>query len=84
MDGLPGMKKGLEVGKRENVAPIKKMVGPLAPARYHSVGNYSLEHLIVVAVLFLLLGYTMAHVGPSYAERLFSALHMDSRTTIWH
>jgi hypothetical protein len=84
MDGLPGMKKGLEVGKRENVAPIKKMVGPLAPARYQPVASYTLEHLIVVAVLFLLLGYAFARVGPGYVDRLSEVLDMDLKTIIWH
>lgn len=30
MDGLPGMKRGVETAKREDVPPIKKMVGPYA------------------------------------------------------
>lgn len=30
MDGLPGMRRGVETSKRENVTPIKKMVGPYA------------------------------------------------------
>jgi hypothetical protein len=84
MDGLPGMKKALEVGKLENVAPIKKMVGPLAPLRYQSTGTYTLEHLIVVAMLFLFLGVALAHFGPAYADRMADVLHMDVKTTIWH
>jgi hypothetical protein len=84
MDGLPGMKRGLEFGRLENVAPIKKMVGPLAPVRYQFTGSYTLEHLIVVAVLFLFLGLALAHFGPAYAGRVADVLHMDSKTTIWH
>jgi len=78
------MKKALEVGKREGVAPIKKMVGPLAPVRYQSAASFTVEHLFAVAVLFLLLGVTLAHYGPAYADRLFDALHLDSKATIWH
>jgi hypothetical protein len=84
MDGLPGMKKALEVGKRESVAPIKKMVGPLAPVKYQSVGSYTVEHLVVVAVLFLLLGIALAHYGPAYTESLLEVLPMDSKATFWH
>ena len=28
MDGLPGMRRGVETARKENVKPIKKMVGP--------------------------------------------------------
>lgn len=31
MDGLPGLRRGVETAKREKVQPIKKMVGPFAP-----------------------------------------------------
>lgn len=30
MDGLPGMRRAVETGRKEGVVPIKKMVGPLA------------------------------------------------------
>lgn len=33
MDGLPGMKRGLETGRKEDVRPVKKMVGPFAPEK---------------------------------------------------
>jgi len=54
MDGLPGMKRGLETGKTDNVKPIKKMVGQYAPPtngmRPVKRAYYS-EHLILAALL---------------------------------
>lgn len=59
MDGLPGMKRGVETGRTDAVKPIKKMVGPLAPAvigvprRAKQV--YTAGHLILAALLSSLL-----------------------------
>ncbi|KAL2148636.1 hypothetical protein VTH82DRAFT_2190 [Thermothelomyces myriococcoides] len=53
VDGLPGMRIGYEVHKREGIAPIEKMVGPSAPRRYaySNSGRFGVWHLILVAVL---------------------------------
>jgi hypothetical protein len=56
------MKKALDVGRRDKVAPIKKMVRPLPPVQRQRWSNrsYNLEHVIVVALLSLALGATVA------------------------
>jgi hypothetical protein len=54
MDGLPGMKRGVETGKTDAVKPIKKMVGPHAPLANGSrpiKAVYGAGHLILVALL---------------------------------
>lgn len=53
MDGLPGMKRGVETGKTDGVKPIKKMVGQYAPVNGPRLAKkvYSSEHLILVAFL---------------------------------
>lgn len=51
VDGLPGMKIGYKTGKQQGIAPIKKMVGPMAPQAYHNNRRFSILHLILVAVL---------------------------------
>ncbi len=33
MDGLPGMHRAISTAKRDNVKPMKKMVGPLPPVK---------------------------------------------------
>ncbi len=58
------MRRGVETAKRENVAPIKKMVGPLAPSNYLTPSALALRnrhavpawYLAVVAVLSFALG----------------------------
>lgn len=58
MDGLPGMKRGVETGKTDAVKPIKKMVGPHAPLANGSrpiKAVYNSGHLILVAILSSLL-----------------------------
>jgi hypothetical protein len=39
MDGLPGLRRGVETAKREDVKPIKKMVGPFAPTSAKKSAN---------------------------------------------
>ncbi|KAK4139597.1 uncharacterized protein C8A04DRAFT_15732 [Dichotomopilus funicola] len=51
LDGLPGMQVGFEVGKKEHIAPIEKMVGPMAQRRYHRDRRFSVWHLLFVAAL---------------------------------
>jgi len=63
MDGLPGMRRGLLAGKRDRVAPIKKMVGPLAPSRYENGLGFRLGHVLLLILLSFLLGFTLASYG---------------------
>jgi len=39
MDGLPGLRRAVETAKREDVKPIKKMVGPYAPTSTKKSAN---------------------------------------------
>jgi hypothetical protein len=60
MDGLPGMRRAVEMAKKENVKPMKKMVGPFAPTselpRTRFAGQVPMLHLIIVAVLSFCMG----------------------------
>jgi hypothetical protein len=71
MDGLPGVKRGLITARKEKIAPIKKMVGPLAPTTYRT-GYYHLHHIILVAIVSLLLGVLGALYGPLILEQSLS------------
>jgi len=74
IDGLPGMKTALEVGKKEKVEPIKKMVGPFANQgekifRNRGAGgqrNYSLGQLGVAMLLALVFGVLVGGSGVRY------------------
>lgn len=72
MDGLPGMKRALVAAKKENVAPIKKMIGPFAPEQMRNLRaqSYTLEHVLVAAMIFFLLGVGAALYGSTIAEHL--------------
>jgi hypothetical protein len=69
MDNLPAMKRGLIVGKTEKVTPIKKMVGQYAPT-YYSTGYYSLFHVVLVAIMFLVFGVIGTLYWPLAAEQV--------------
>lgn len=68
MDGLPGMKKALEVGKTAKVEPIKKMVGPLAPTN-RRLGRRALvvENVVMIALLSLVIGVCLGLYGEAVA-----------------
>jgi hypothetical protein len=59
MDGLPGLKRGVETSKKENVKPIKKMVGAYAletAPREKPSSMVPLWSLVVVMLLSFSMG----------------------------
>lgn len=82
MDGLPAMRRGLAVGKQFDVAPLKKMVGPLAPKVNGIRGGpdgFTLEHLVVVFITAFIAGLMiMFAVYPKIEE--FIAPQSRTRT----
>ena len=68
MDGLPGMKRGLRAAKTFDVAPIKKMVGPLAPTRYQSGYGFSGVQVFLIALLAFLIGLAIPLFGQRIVE----------------
>lgn len=75
MDGLPGMKRALVAAKTEGVAPIKKMIGPFAPEQMRRLRaqSYALEHVILVALVFFMLGIGAVLYGEMVAEKMVMA-----------
>ena len=69
MDGLPGMKLGLLTGKTEKIAPIVKMVGPLAPknADDYNIRNHR-QTVLIVLLSFLLGVFTALYGIPAWLE----------------
>ena len=68
MDGLPGLKRGLAAGKKFHVAPIEKMVGPLAPKRYSSGYGFSVLQVLLIALLAFFAGLAVAVYGRTAAD----------------
>jgi hypothetical protein len=69
MDGLPGMQRGLEAGKREKIEPITKMVGPYAPKKYQSTSpRFALEHGIITILFVFLLLIVLTHPSLDWNE----------------
>lgn len=60
MDGLPGMRRGIETGKREDVKPVRKMVGPFAP---EVMPRRSPTRLAFSQILMVLLAFCMGVVA---------------------
>lgn len=79
MDGLPGLRRGLAAGKREKVAPIQKMVGPLAPTAYRNGLGFSVGQVIIIALLSLVAGIFIAAYASDLREAAsnwqFNGLH---------
>jgi len=74
MDGLPGMKQALAIGRKEKVAPIKKMVGPLAPKNGTAHTIYDLPQLLLIALLSFMLGVFASNYGPQLSNRFSGEL----------
>ena len=84
MDGLPGMKRGFEVGKREKVAPMKKMVGPLAPKNgtTHQDG-FTLEQVVVIFIVAFIAGMMAVSLSPEVLRNAMVALRSQGKETVW-
>jgi hypothetical protein len=69
MDGLPGLRRGVETAKKENVQPIKKMVGPygllVSQMRRQRANIVPVWYLVIVAVLSFCLGVVATVLVPS-------------------
>ena len=74
MDGLPGMRRGVATAKRENVKPVKKMVGPYGEMvntlRTHRANAVSVWYLIIVALGSFFLGIVATVLAPSKLQSL--------------
>lgn len=80
MDGLPAMKRGLEVGRRDQVQPIKKMVGRSASPGYinrYRRGYYTLEEVLVIGLMCIFLGWLAGKYGRAAVETCVDSLPRD-------
>nr|POE94448.1 pyridoxamine 5'-phosphate oxidase family protein usto [Quercus suber] len=68
MDGLPGLPQGLRTAKEETIAPIKKMVGPLAPLNRKLYRSRSRE--VSQAVLLVLTGFLLGMLVTLYGPMM--------------
>jgi len=68
MDGLPGMQRAVVAGKKHSVAPIKKMVGPLAPTKYQFGYVFTVQQVFMIALLSFLVGLAVAYYGQTVLE----------------
>ena len=64
MDGLPGLKRAVAFGKKDHVAPLKKMVGPMAPTRYQTGCGVPIAHVLLIALFAFLAGLIGAFYAP--------------------
>lgn len=75
MDGLPALNVAQKVQKKEQIKPVKKMVGPLAPSQYHNANRYGLEHLLLVAlVTAIVTAFLMAYGRTQLVPLLYGCL----------
>ena len=74
MDGLPGLRRGVETAKKENVKPIKKMVGPqgelVNQMRRQRANAVPVWYLIIIAVLSFCLGIAATVLALSKVQAL--------------
>lgn len=77
MDGLPGMQRGTWAAKEFSVAPIKKMVGPLAPTKYTAGMGWNLQQVQLIALLSFLIGLAIAIYGPLLRQTVIDAVKQN-------
>ena len=66
------MKRGYEYAQKNNVKPLKKMVGKWAPKAPRTANNISPIHLVLVALLSFIIGVTLtiSIVSPEAVRRI--------------
>ncbi|KAI1203703.1 pyridoxamine phosphate oxidase family protein [Nemania serpens] len=65
MDGLPGMRRGLEAGKQFSIEPIRKMVGKMAPKNNSSATGELHVAYVIIALLTVLVAI-LAATHPAF------------------
>ncbi|SMR62990.1 unnamed protein product [Zymoseptoria tritici ST99CH_3D1] len=82
IDGLPGMKRGVECGEKEKVEPIVKMVGPNAPSSPFGSGYSRSRPGVQVAssyawlLLCVLLAFVVGRASAGHEFELIQRLKM--------
>lgn len=76
MDGLPAMHIAQKTGKEQGIAPMSKMVGPLAPqpGLYRRDRRFGAHHLVLVAMLSALFTSLVLLVGTQGVRPVLSRL----------
>ncbi len=76
MDGLPAMRRAVETAKREDVKPMKKMVGPyaglLADVRSSNAKTVPIWYLAIVALLSFSMGLSAVFFAPVKLKSLLT------------
>lgn len=85
MDGLPAMKRGLQVGREENVTPIKKMVGPLAPKNgtQQPVDSFTLHQVVIIFIVAFIAGVMAASLSASTLRDLLATIPQQRKSVTW-
>lgn len=76
------MKRGNAARKKYSVAPLKKMVGPLAPTRYQSGIGVSVQSVILIALMSFLIGLALATYAPVLMRHFgmeLKQVHLDMK-----
>lgn len=83
VDGLPGMKLGQQTMKKENIVPLKKMVGSAAPEVYRRpVAGFTLAQLVLAIVLSALVSAYLALHGAEVASTIRQRLPIADQGTM--
>ncbi|PSN75632.1 hypothetical protein BS50DRAFT_541738 [Corynespora cassiicola Philippines] len=72
IDGLPGMKRGYEYAQRNQIAPLKKMVGKYAPDAPRTSNNITMVQLAGFVLLSFIIGVaaTLTMVSPETVRKV--------------
>ncbi|CAN8105751.1 unnamed protein product [Discula destructiva] len=72
MDGLPALNIAQKTMMQDKIEPLKKMVGPFAPTHYQNGNRFSLEQLILVALLTAIVTALVTRFGLTQPAPLLS------------
>lgn len=78
MDGLPALHVAQKTRVQEKIEPLKKMVGPAAPAYYQHGHRFGLEHLLLVAFVTTIITAVLTKYGLDTARDFAIKLPTDT------
>lgn len=82
MDGLPALHVAQKTRVQEQIQPLKKMVGPLAPSHYQNSNRFSLEHLLLVAFVTAVITAFVTAYGLDATHAIATRFPSDTRRLI--
>jgi len=79
------MKRGQVVGRQENIEPLKKFVGAIAPKNggRHGTDGFTLEQVMIIFIVAFIAGIMAASLSLDVLRNILALIPSQQRQSVW-